>query len=325
MTAGLEIRGLSKSYVLPDRTLRVLDGLDLVQRPGITAILGASGCGKTTLLRLVAGLERPDAGTVETHGARIGVVFQEPRLMPWLTAVQNIRFGLGRGTDTARLVEMTGLRGFEHALPHQLSGGMQQRVALARALADDPTLVLMDEPFAALDQITREAMQDELLRMHLVQGTNVLFVTHSIAEALYLGDRVVVLEDGRFRVKYNGRAIHTEFIPAKDSQGNTINFSNTIFILTSNHGFTGADVEGETGDERAMAQRALDHLKRHIGPEFIKRMDEVVVLMKRATRQFVRRQYNWFKLEDSAIHWFDLNQVGAEVIEKDLRYWLQSS
>ena len=117
--------------------------------------------------------------------------------MPWLTAVQNIRFGLGRGTDTARLVEMTGLRGFEHALPHQLSGGMQQRVALARALADDPTLVLMDEPFAALDQITREAMQDELLRMHLVQGTNVLFVTHSIAEALYLGDRVVVLEDGR--------------------------------------------------------------------------------------------------------------------------------
>jgi sulfonate transport system ATP-binding protein len=203
MTAGLEIRGLSKSFVLPDRTVRVLDGLDLVQRPGITVILGASGCGKTTLLRLVAGLETPDTGTVDTHGARIGVVFQEPRLMPWLTTVQNIRFGLGRGLDTARLVAMTGLGGFEQALPHQLSGGMAHRVALARALADEPTLVLMDEPFAALDQITREAMQDQLLRLQRAQGMNVLFVTHSIAEALYLGDRVVVLEDGRIAADHD--------------------------------------------------------------------------------------------------------------------------
>lgn len=203
MTAGVEIRGLSKSYALPDRTVRVLDDLDLEQRPGITAILGASGCGKTTLLRLVAGLEQPDAGTIDTHGARIGVVFQEPRLMPWLTTVQNIRFGLGRKLDTSRLVEMTGLTGFERALPHQLSGGMQHRVALARALADEPTLVLMDEPFAALDQITREAMQDELLRLQRVQGTNVLFVTHSIAEALYLGDSVVVLEDGRISADHD--------------------------------------------------------------------------------------------------------------------------
>ncbi len=203
MTAGVEIHGLSKSYALADRTVRVLDGLDLVQRPGITAVLGASGCGKTTLLRLIAGLERPDAGTIDTHGARIGVVFQEPRLMPWLTTEANIRFGLGRRVDTQRLVAMTGLRGFERALPHQLSGGMQHRVALARALADEPSLVLMDEPFAALDQITREAMQDQLLRLQRGQGTTVLFVTHSISEALYLGDRVVVLEDGRIAADHD--------------------------------------------------------------------------------------------------------------------------
>ena len=199
MTAGAEISGLTKSFRLADRVVDVFDGLDFTQRDGITVVLGASGCGKTTLLRLIAGMDTPDAGTVRIRGTgSIGMVFQEPRLMPWLTTVQNIRFGLGRGAcDTQRLIELTGLTGFEKALPHQLSGGMQQRVALARALANRSALVLMDEPFAALDHLTRERMQDELLALQRAEGMNVLFVTHSIDEALYLGDRIVVLNHGR--------------------------------------------------------------------------------------------------------------------------------
>ena len=199
MTAGVEITGLHKRFALKGRTVRVLTGLDFTQRDGITVILGPSGCGKTTLLRLIAGMESADAGTIRVNGTgRTGMVFQEPLLMPWLTTVQNIRFGqrAGRG-DTRRLIEMTGLTGFDDALPHQLSGGMQHRVALARALANNPALVLMDEPFAALDHVTRERMQDELLELQRVQHTNVLFVTHSIDEALYLADRIVVLAHGR--------------------------------------------------------------------------------------------------------------------------------
>jgi len=205
MTAGAEITGLTKSFRLADRVVDVFDGLDFIQRDGITVVLGASGCGKTTLLRLIAGMDTPDAGTVRIRGTgSIGMVFQEPRLMPWLTTVQNIRFGLGRGAcDTQRLIELTGLTGFEKALPHQLSGGMQQRVALARALANRSALVLMDEPFAALDHLTRERMQDELLALQRAEGMNVLFVTHSIDEALYLGDRIVVLNHGRIAADHD--------------------------------------------------------------------------------------------------------------------------
>ncbi|GEN78954.1 ABC transporter ATP-binding protein [Actinotalea fermentans] len=199
MTAGAEISGLHKSYRLNDRTVPVLVGLDLVQRDGITVVVGPSGCGKTTLLRLVAGMERADAGVVRVRGTgRIGMVFQEPRLMPWLTAAQNVALGQRRGRcDTTALLALTGLAGFEDALPHQLSGGMQHRVALARALANGPSLILMDEPFAALDEQTREGMQDHLLEVQRTTGMNVLFVTHSLDEALYLGDRIVVLRGGR--------------------------------------------------------------------------------------------------------------------------------
>lgn len=199
MTAGAEIANVHKTYAVAGRSVPVLAGLDFVQRDGITVVLGPSGCGKTTLLRLVAGMETPDSGTVRVRGTgRTGMVFQEPRLMPWLTAAQNVAFGQRRGRcDTTSLLALTGLAGFEDALPHQLSGGMQHRVALARALANGPSLVLMDEPFAALDQATREDMQDHLRRVQATTGMNVLFVTHSLAEAFYLGDRVVVLADGR--------------------------------------------------------------------------------------------------------------------------------
>ena len=199
MTAGAEISGLHKSYRLNGRCVPVLVGLDLVQRDGITVVVGPSGCGKTTLLRLVAGMERPDAGVVRVRGTgRIGMVFQEPRLMPWLTAAQNVALGQRRGRcDTTGLLALTGLTGFEEALPHQLSGGMQHRVALARALANGPSLILMDEPFAALDEQTREGMQDHLLDVRRTTGMNVLLVTHSLDEALYLGDRIVVLRGGR--------------------------------------------------------------------------------------------------------------------------------
>ena len=207
MTAGAEISGLDKAFGLNGRTVPVLAGLDFVQRDGITVVVGPSGCGKTTLLRLVAGMERPDAGVVRVHGVgRIGMVFQEPRLMPWLTAAQNVSFGQRRGRcDTTRLLALTGLAGFEDALPHQLSGGMAHRVALARALANGPSLVLMDEPFAALDHLTREAMQDQLLALQRTTAMNVLFVTHSIDEALYLGDRVVVLNGGRITADHDVR------------------------------------------------------------------------------------------------------------------------
>lgn len=199
MTAGAEVFGLHKAYRLNGRPVPVLTGLDLVQRDGITVVVGPSGCGKTTLLRLVAGMERPDAGTVRVRGTgRTGMVFQDPRLMPWLTAAQNVALGRRRGRcDTTRLLALTGLAGFEDALPQQLSGGMQHRVALARALANGPALVLMDEPFAALDEGTRGEMQDLLLGVRRATGMNVLLVTHSLDEALYLGDRVVVLRGGR--------------------------------------------------------------------------------------------------------------------------------
>lgn len=164
----------------------------------ITVILGKSGCGKTTLLRILAGFEECSSGEVITPAKeKIGMVFQEPRLMPWLTVWKNITFGVPKerldADAVGRLIELTGLNGFESAYPSQLSGGMQQRAALARALAYDPELILMDEPFAALDHFTRESMQNELIHIYLTQKKSILFVTHSIDEALLIGQKILVL------------------------------------------------------------------------------------------------------------------------------------
>ena len=206
----MEIRSLYKSYQVSDRTISVLHDLNLhLDDHAITVILGRSGCGKTTLLRLISDLEKPDRGEIEGCG-NTGIIFQEPRLMPWLNVIDNVLFGLpkqerkqkGDHPKLRHLMELTGLMGFEKAFPAQLSGGMQQRTALARALAYEPEYLLMDEPFAALDHFTRKQMQEELLKIHREEKKGVLFVTHSIDEALTLAKKVIILENGTCKKEY---------------------------------------------------------------------------------------------------------------------------
>lgn len=202
----MKIQGLCKSYPVAGRLHSVLRDLTLeAADDGITVILGRSGCGKTTLLRLAAGLEQADAGVIEGFGKRrMGVIFQEPRLMPWLTVEKNILFGApGAAGRLRELLDLTGLEGFEKAYPAQLSGGMQQRTALARALAYEPDYLLMDEPFAALDYFTRHQMQQEVLAIHQKEKKGVLFVTHSIDEALAIGTKIAILDGGSCRKEYD--------------------------------------------------------------------------------------------------------------------------
>jgi NitT/TauT family transport system ATP-binding protein len=191
-----------------------LSGIDLTIPDGaFVSLVGPSGCGKSTLLKVVADLMAPTRGAVTVdgspprtlrHAGRIGLVFQQANLMPWLKAADNIALlrdlVAGRGgapreaaSSVDELVRVVGLAGFEAKYPHQLSGGMQQRVALARALALDPAVLLMDEPFAALDEITRDRMAFELMRLWQLYRKTVLFVTHSLAEAVFLSDRVVLM------------------------------------------------------------------------------------------------------------------------------------
>jgi sulfonate transport system ATP-binding protein len=199
----LELRDLSRRFTVGGRIVTALQGVSLsLPRGSFTTIVGRSGCGKTTLLRLLAGLEPPSAGCIETADgpARIGYVFQEPRLMPWLSVRDNIGFGLPQG-DHGRaideMLELVGLTAFATARPHQLSGGMASRVGLARALAPRPDLLLMDEPFAALDAFTRRGMQNELVQLWQQRRPTVVFVTHDVEEAVLLGQSVAELAAGR--------------------------------------------------------------------------------------------------------------------------------
>jgi sulfonate transport system ATP-binding protein len=205
----LSVVDLHKSFVHERAHVPVLSGIRFEVRPGeLVCILGASGCGKSTLLRIVAGLETPDAGAVSLGGEPLrgpgldrGLVFQEPRLFPWLDVAQNVAFGLSerdeagpaRAARVAVHLRLVRLSGFERAYPHQLSGGMAQRAALARALINRPELLLLDEPFGALDALTRAEMQDELLRVRTRERFTALLVTHDIEEAAYLADRVIVM------------------------------------------------------------------------------------------------------------------------------------
>jgi ABC-type nitrate/sulfonate/bicarbonate transport system ATPase subunit len=201
---------------IPERGLALSDVTFAIHANEFVSIVGRSGCGKTTLLNIIAGLIRPTTGEVLINGRRVdgpgldrGMVFQHPALFPWLTAIENIEFGpRNRGVPKARcralaqdLIELVRLKGFETKYPRELSGGMQQRVAIARALAMDPEILLMDEPFGALDELTRAEMQEELLRIWQARRKTVVFVTHSIMEAIYLSDRVIVLSPhpGRLR------------------------------------------------------------------------------------------------------------------------------
>ena len=191
------------------RFVQVLNDISFEMREGeLLSVVGLSGCGKTTLLRIIGGLLDPDSGSVRVDGRTVrgpgldrAIVFQQPSLLPWRTALRNVQFGLelkrtGKDTRLARAreaLDLVGLRDYERYYPKQLSGGMQQRVGLARALAVEPEILLMDEPFSALDAQTREELQAELLQLHAATRKTIMFVTHDLDEAVYLSDRVLVL------------------------------------------------------------------------------------------------------------------------------------
>ncbi len=213
----IEIRGVSKVFKQQDQTINALSRANLTIAKGeFICLIGASGCGKSTLLRIMAGFEQPSAGEALMWGKPIdgpepsrGMVFQDYALFPWLSVRDNIGFGpaargLSSGEITStveKFVDLVGLGDFANAYPHQLSGGMKQRVAIARVLANDAELVLMDEPFGALDAMTRERLQDELLEIWQRTGLTVVFVTHSIEEAIFLANRVVVMTPGPGRIE----------------------------------------------------------------------------------------------------------------------------
>ena len=210
--ATVTLTGVSKVYGRGGTAVHALDQVSLTASPGeFTCLIGASGCGKSTLLNLVAGLDKPTAGQIAV-GGRVALMFQEPGLFPWLTAAGNVELALrARGAGkaerrqrTAELLETVHLSGFGGKRPHELSGGMRQRVALARALAQDADVLLMDEPFGALDAMTRDLLHDELDRVCQGRNLTVLFVTHNVREAVRLGDRVVVLSSrpGRIIAEY---------------------------------------------------------------------------------------------------------------------------
>ncbi|MBB5790210.1 ABC transporter ATP-binding protein [Jiangella mangrovi] len=212
-TAHVEISGVGRTFASRGRRgqgdhVALADVSLSIRRSEFLVIVGPSGCGKTTLLRMVAGLTKATTGTITIGGRPIegpgpdrSMVFQQAALLPWLSVTDNVAFGLRmqglsvkeRTARAAELIELVGLQGFDQHLPRELSGGMQQRVGLARALAVDPKILLMDEPFGALDEITRRQLQGELLRIWAADQKTSLFVTHSVEEAVLLADRVVIM------------------------------------------------------------------------------------------------------------------------------------
>ena len=215
--SGIRLDEISKVY--PNGVLAVNEVTLDIGEGEFVVLVGPSGCGKSTLLRLIADVLAPTGGTIEVRGAapvrarrlrELGFVFQHPGLLLWRDALANVSLPLEVGAWERRhvpphrpeeLLELVGLKGFEHAYPRQLSGGMQQRVSIARALVTGPPILLMDEPFGALDEITRDTLNEELLRIWRETGTTILFVTHSIPEAVFLSERVLVLATNPGRVR----------------------------------------------------------------------------------------------------------------------------
>jgi NitT/TauT family transport system ATP-binding protein len=217
---AIDCRNASVRFVTERRVVTAFDNVSFtVDRGGFLSVLGPSGCGKSTLLRVVADLIDPSKGSVELFGmtprqARLqrslGFVFQDAALLPWRSALQNVELplevggarALPPGAPTPReLMKLVGLEGWEHSFPHELSGGMRQRVSIARALLGGPRLLLMDEPFGALDEITRDRLNEELRRIWLETATTILFVTHSVYEAMFLGEQVMVMSANPGRVR----------------------------------------------------------------------------------------------------------------------------
>lgn len=214
----VSVTGIDRAFQTGGREVAALRGVSLTCDPGsFTALIGPSGCGKSTLLKIIAGLDRPDRGGVFIGGAEphakcrqgaLGVAFQDPALLPWRTVRQNIALplqvlGRSASNQAARidaLIDLVGLKGFEDARPGQLSGGMRQRVAIARTMVTEPSILLLDEPFGALDQILRRSMNLELQRIWMASRPTTVLVTHGIDEALFLADRIVIMQRNPGRI-----------------------------------------------------------------------------------------------------------------------------
>ncbi len=209
-SGAVQLTGVGQVYKTSGEGVLAVSDVSFEVKPGrFVVLVGPSGCGKSSLLMMMAGLRHPTSGTILVSGAaihdpdpdRVGVVFQEPSLFPWLTAEENVEFPLAlrgvakkdRRAKAQEALQLVGLDGFGQRHPHELSGGMKQRVSIARGLVQDPPVLLMDEPFAALDEQTRMTMGDELLRIWAATGKTIVFVTHSLTEAVYLADEVIVM------------------------------------------------------------------------------------------------------------------------------------
>ena len=205
----IKTENISKSFIVDNKKINVINNINFESADdSITIILGKSGCGKTTFLRLLSGLEKADSGMVIIeNNAKISIVFQEPRLMPWLNVFDNITFGMAKenknNDNIYELINMIGLSEFSKAYPYQLSLGMMQRVSIARALANDGDIILMDEPFASLDYFTRESLQNEIINIYKKNKKSIIFVTHSIDEALILGSKIIIFENGNIKKEYD--------------------------------------------------------------------------------------------------------------------------